>query len=77
VAGIAPTVRVTGRYFEASATSACVVDSASGAAVCELPGREKPKPPFSNWKVRMSVTAFFPVSVHAVPEGSSPSASKA
>jgi len=33
VVGIAPTVRVTGRYFEASATSACVVESASGAAV--------------------------------------------
>jgi len=33
VVGIAPSVRLTGRYFEARATSAWVVDSASGAAV--------------------------------------------
>ena len=56
VVGIAPSVRVTGRDFEASATSACVVDNASGAAVCEEPGLAKPRPPLSNWKVRRSLT---------------------
>ena len=33
VEGIAPSVRFTGRYFEARATTACVVESGSGAAV--------------------------------------------
>src|SRR6202521_5507414 len=77
VAGIAPSVCVTGRCFEASATSACVVDNASGAAVCDEPGLEKPRPPFSNWNVRRSLTAFLPVMVQAVPVGSSPKANSA
>src|SRR3977135_2769905 len=77
VDGIVPSVRVTGRYFEASATSAWVVESASGAAVCEDVGLENPRPPLSNWNVRRSLTAFFPAMVHAVPVGSSPMASSA
>jgi hypothetical protein len=77
VVGIAPAVRVTARCFEANATSAWLVDNGSGAAVCEEPGLEKPKPPFANWKVRRSLTAFFPATVQAVPVGSSPNASSA
>ena len=46
--GIGPAVRLTGKCFDASAVNACVVDSASGAAVCDEAGRENPRPPFSN-----------------------------
>src|SRR6202048_3418105 len=77
VDGIAPSVRFTGRCFEARATSACVVDKASGFAVADELGLEKPNPPFSNWNVSRSVTAFFPASVQAGPVGSSPTTSNA
>src|SRR6202011_2166034 len=77
VDGITPVVGFTGRYFDASAVSACVVESASGAAVEDELGLEKPSPPFSNWNVSRSVTAFFPAIVQAGPVGSSPTASNA
>src|SRR3984893_3991573 len=77
VDGIAPAVCFPGRYFEASAVSACVVDNASGAAVAAEPGLENPKPPLSNWNVSKSLSADVPATVKAAPAGSSPMASRA